>query len=128
MGRYYQGIIKSYDASSGKHRIDYADGDSAEHELKHEAVIWMSDGNNSSTPASGLPGSEASAPTPTKVPVQQQQHAPAPLPSVPTLQQQQQFALSHLPSVIAPSPAALGGALGTAALASVTPVIGHGRR
>ncbi len=27
MGRFYQGLVKSYDAESRKHRIDYCDGD-----------------------------------------------------------------------------------------------------
>lgn len=42
MGRFYQGVIKSFDAASGMHRVDYSDGDSVEHELQHEGVVWMS--------------------------------------------------------------------------------------
>lgn len=44
MGRYYTGVVKSYDPVTGMHRVDYSDGDSAEHNMRHEATLWLEQG------------------------------------------------------------------------------------
>lgn len=40
MGKWYLGVVRAYNAREGTHRIDYRDGESHEHDLKHEAVLW----------------------------------------------------------------------------------------
>lgn len=47
MGKWYMGLVKSYDAPQDKHRIDYKDGDFGIVSLRHEAVMWLDDAGNS---------------------------------------------------------------------------------
>ncbi len=44
MGQYYVGTCTGFNSASGMHRIDYKDGDFAEHDLRYEAVIWLAEG------------------------------------------------------------------------------------
>ncbi|KAK9832914.1 hypothetical protein WJX74_001631 [Apatococcus lobatus] len=41
MGRWYQGKVKDYDASTGKHLLVYKDGDVQNAMLRNEAVEWL---------------------------------------------------------------------------------------
>ena len=119
MGRYYQGLVKSYDAASDKHRVDYCDGDSVEHELRHEAVIWISAADAAAavttTPAAAVMAGNGASASPAKV--VNSGGMPSPLgatgpPQLPKL------------SVHAPSAAAAA----VAAPSSATPVLGDSLR
>ena len=40
-GRWYSGIVDSYDGTSGKHRVLYDDGDVREYDLQKKTVQWL---------------------------------------------------------------------------------------
>lgn len=41
MRKWYQGFVKSYNARNDMHRVHYRDGDDLEHQLKHEACVFL---------------------------------------------------------------------------------------
>jgi hypothetical protein len=43
MGRWYQGLVKSYNPDTDEHTIWYHDGDAQNLVLRHEPVIWLDD-------------------------------------------------------------------------------------
>ena len=54
MGKWYLGRILEYDVDTKKHKVKYKDGDVQELSLRHEAVIYLSDGGKGNgTPSSG---------------------------------------------------------------------------
>lgn len=40
-GKYYSGVVESYDDETGKHRIEYDDGDVREYTLSKKKVQWL---------------------------------------------------------------------------------------
>ena len=53
MGRWYIGKVKTFDAKSGKHTVQFKDGDKREYIMRHEAVVWLD--------VPGLEGASAAA-------------------------------------------------------------------
>lgn len=55
MGRWYIGRVSAFDAKSGRHTVQFKDGDKRGYVLRHEAVAWLD------VPGleGGLPRSEA---------------------------------------------------------------------
>ena len=41
MGRWYIGKVSTFDAKSGKHTVQFKDGDKREYTMRHEAVVWL---------------------------------------------------------------------------------------
>ena len=41
MGRWYIGKVSSFDAKTGRHAVQFKDGDKREYTLRHEAVVWL---------------------------------------------------------------------------------------
>ena len=40
-GRWYIGKVSTFDAKSGKHTVQFKDGDKREYTMRHEAVVWL---------------------------------------------------------------------------------------
>ena len=53
MGRWYIGKVSTFDAKSGKHTVQFKDGDKREYIMRHEAVVWLD--------VPGLEGASAAA-------------------------------------------------------------------
>ena len=53
MGRWYIGKVSTFDAKSGKHMVQFKDGDKREYIMRHEAVVWLD--------VPGLEGASAAA-------------------------------------------------------------------
>jgi hypothetical protein len=41
MGRWYIGKVSTFDAKTGRHTVQFKDGDKREYMLRHEAVVWL---------------------------------------------------------------------------------------
>ena len=41
MGRWYIGKVSTFDAKTGRHTVQFKDGDKREYLLRHEAVVWL---------------------------------------------------------------------------------------
>ncbi|GAX75976.1 hypothetical protein CEUSTIGMA_g3419.t1 [Chlamydomonas eustigma] len=87
MGRYYQGVVKSYDEATDMHRVDYHDGDSLEHELKYEAVIWLDSTSTLGSPTKAQSSSpfKAAAEASTKPPASERPVSVSELPEAATM-------------------------------------------
>ena len=41
MGRWYIGRVSAFDSKTGRHTVQFKDGDKREYTLRHEAVVWL---------------------------------------------------------------------------------------
>ena len=41
MGRWYIGRVSAFDGKTGRHTVQFKDGDKREYTLRHEAVVWL---------------------------------------------------------------------------------------
>ena len=41
MGRWYIGRVSAFDSKTGRHTVQFKDGDKREYVLRHEAVVWL---------------------------------------------------------------------------------------
>ena len=40
MGRWYVGKVSAFDSKTGRHTVQFKDGDKREYIMRHEAVVW----------------------------------------------------------------------------------------
>lgn len=69
MGRWYQGIVKSYDSKTQLHRVKYRDGDIQDLALRSEPIIWEDDESESHGRENGVSGGDPGGQASEKPPV-----------------------------------------------------------